>query len=168
MSLKDRGMLIIEGIHCLNEEFSAEIPADRKMKVYASCLAQVNLCEHTRISTTDIRLMRRIIRDNRTRGYSPSDTIEKWPAVVQGERSNIFPYQENADVIINTSMTYELAMIKLVAEPALFSVSRQDPAYPKIAELLKVLDFILGGGTEVIPRYSILREFIGNSSLKVG
>ena len=161
-------VLIIEGIHCLNEAFSDQLPKEAKYKIYVSALTQLNIDEHNRIPTTDCRLLRRMVRDNRTRGYGAAETIARWPSVRAGEESNIFPYQNEADVIFNTAMIYELAVIKQYAEPLLFSISREAPEYLEAKRLLKFLDYVLSVSPEIIPKTSIVREFIGGSCLDVG
>lgn len=166
--LTDDDVLIIEGIHCLNEEFSGEIPESGKFKIYVSALTQLNIDEHNRIPTTDCRLIRRMVRDSFTRGYTARQTISRWPDVRRGEEENIFPYQENADVIFNTSMIYELAVLKLYAEPLLFGVPKECDEYLEAKRLLKFLDYVLPLSPEIIPKTSIIREFIGGSCLDVG
>ena len=161
-------VLIIEGIHCLNEAFSSELPKESKFKIYVSALTQLNIDEHNRIPTTDCRLLRRMVRDSRTRGYSAADTIARWPSVRAGEESNIFPYQNEADVIFNTAMIYELAVIKQYAEPLLFAIPQTAPEYLEAKRLLKFLDYVLSVSPEIIPKTSIVREFIGGSCLDVG
>lgn len=167
LKLGDGDILVIEGIHCLNEKLSYSLPKENKFKIYISALSQLNIDEHNRIPTTDGRLLRRIVRDARTRGASAQDTIQRWPSVRRGEDSNIFPYQEDADVIFNSALVYELAVLKLYAEPALFSVPRSSAEYVEAKRLLKFLDYFLGVSSEDIPKNSIMREFIGGSCFKV-
>ncbi|MDO4266418.1 MAG: nucleoside kinase [Eubacteriales bacterium] len=167
-SLSKDDVLIVEGIHCLNEAFSEKLPRDAKYKIYVSALTQLNIDEHNRIPTTDGRLLRRMVRDSRTRGYSAAETISRWPSVRAGEEKNIFPYQDEADVIFNTAMIYELAVIKQYAEPLLFSIPREAPEYLEARRLLKFLDYVLSVSPEIIPKTSIVREFIGGSCLDVG
>ena len=159
---------VIEGIHCLNEKLSEKLPAESKYKIYISALTQLNIDEHNRIPTTDMRLLRRMVRDNRTRGYSAAQTIDRWPDVRRGEERNIFPFQDQADVILNTSMIYELAVIKSFAEPLLFGIPMEAPEYIEAKRLLKFLDYVLPLSPEVVPGTSIVREFIGGSLLDVG
>ena len=166
--LAEDEVLIVEGIHCLNEAFSEKLPRDTKYKIYVSALTQLNIDEHNRIPTTDVRLLRRMIRDKRTRNYSASETISRWPSVRAGEEKNIFPYQEEADVVFNTAMIYELAVIKQYAEPLLFSIPVSAPEYLEAKRLLKFLDYVLSVSPEIIPKTSIVREFIGGSCLDVG
>ena len=158
---------MIEGIHCLNEKLSYSLPRENKFKIYISALTQLNIDEHNRIPTTDGRLIRRMVRDARTRGASAQDTIRMWPSVRKGEKENIFPYQEDADVMFNSALVYELSVLKQYAEPILFSVPRDSAEYVEAKRLLKFLDYFLGVSSEDIPRNSIVREFIGGSCFKV-
>ena len=160
-------ILVIEGIHGLNEKMSYALPEESKYKIYISALTTLNVDEHNRIPTTDGRLIRRIVRDSRTRGASAQDTIRRWPSVRRGEERNIFPYQEEADVMFNSALVYEFAVLKQCVEPLLFSVPRNSPEYLEAKRLLKFLDYFLGVSSEDIPRNSILREFIGGSCFKV-
>ncbi len=156
-------VLVIEGIHCLNDALSYSLPQENKFKIYLSALTQLNVDEHNRIPTTDGRLLRRIVRDARTRGASARRTIAMWPSVRRGEDENIFPYQESADVVFNSALIYELAVLKQYAEPLLFGIRPEDPEYPEAKRLLKFLDYFLGVDSERVPNNSILREFIGGS-----
>lgn len=167
LTLGPEDILVIEGIHCLNEALSYSLPKENKFKIYISALTQLNIDEHNRIPTTDGRLIRRMVRDARTRGASAQDTISRWPSVRRGEEENIFPYQEEADVMFNSALVYELAILKQYAEPLLFSVPRDSAEYQEAKRLLKFLDYFLGVSSEDIPRNSILREFIGGSCFKV-
>jgi uridine kinase len=160
-------ILVIEGIHCLNEQLSYSLPKENKFKIYISALTQLNIDEHNRIPTTDGRLIRRIVRDAKKRGSSAQNTIRMWPSVRRGEEANIFPYQEDADVIFNSALVYELAVLKQYAEPLLFCVPRDSEEYLEAKRLLKFLDYFLGVSSEDIPKNSILREFIGGSCFKV-
>ena len=166
--LKPNDVLVIEGIHCLNDEMSYALSEDAKYRIYISALTQVNVDSHNRIPTTDGRLLRRIVRDNRTRGYKAKDTIAMWENVRRGENMNIFPYQESADVMVNSSMIYELPVLKIFAAPLLFQIKPTDPEYQEAKRLLKFLDYILPISPELIPQNSIIREFIGGSCLDVG
>ncbi len=167
LTLGKEDILVIEGIHCLNEALSYSLPKENKFKIYISALTQLNIDGHNRIPTTDGRLIRRIVRDSRTRGASAQRTIQMWPSVRRGEEANIFPFQEEADVIFNSALVYELAVLKQYAEPALFSVPRDSAEYQEAKSLLKFLDYFLGISSEDIPKNSILREFIGGSCFKV-
>jgi len=167
LQLREDDILVIEGIHCLNEAISNRLPRENKYKIYISALTQLNIDEHNRIPTADGRMIRRIVRDSRTRGASAQDTIRMWPSVRRGEEENIFPFQEDADVMFNSALVYELAVLKQYAEPVLFSVPRDSEEYLEAKRLLKFLDYFLGVSSEDIPKNSILREFIGGSCFKV-
>lgn len=167
LTIGSEDVLVIEGIHCLNDAFSCSLPKEKKYKIYISALTQLNVDEHNRIPTTDGRLLRRIVRDNRTRGTNARETIARWPSVRRGEENNIFPYQEEADVIFNSALLYELSVLKMYAEPLLFQVRREDKEYDEAVRLLKFLDYFLPMPSEEVPHNSILREFIGNSCFDV-
>jgi len=155
--------IIIEGIHGLNDRLTWSIPMERKFKIYISALTQLNVDYSNRIPTTDSRLIRRIIRDSRTRGYSALSTIKCWPSVRRGEEKNIFPFQENADVMFNSSLVYELAVLKAYAEPLLEDISYEHPEHVEARRLLKFLSYFRAVPAINIPPNSILREFIGGS-----
>lgn len=161
-------ILVVEGIHCLNDKLSYSLPAESKFKIYISALTQINIDEHNRIATTDGRLIRRIIRDSRTRGTKAKDTIKMWPSVRRGENENIFPYQGEADVMFNSALIYELAVLKPYIEPVLFEIEKDCPEYSEAKRLLKFLDYVVGVGSNEIPKNSILREFVGGSCFNVG
>ena len=167
LTIGSEDVLVIEGIHCLNDAFSHTLPKEKKYKIYIIALTQLNVDEHNRIPTTDGRLLRRIVRDNRTRGTNARETIARWPSVRRGEENNIFPYQEEADVIFNSALLYELSVLKMYAEPLLFQVRREDKEYDEAVRLLKFLDYFLPMPSEEVPHNSILREFIGNSCFDV-
>lgn len=160
-------ILVIEGIHGLNDALSHQLPVESKFKIYISALTQLNIDEHNRIPTTDARLLRRIVRDARTRGSSATDTIRMWPSVRAGEEKNIFPFQESADVMFNSALLYELVILKQFAEPLLFGVDKNSAEYVEAKRLLKFLDYFLGASSEDVPKNSILREFIGGSCFRV-
>ncbi|WP_099469048.1 nucleoside kinase [Konateibacter massiliensis] len=160
-------ILVLEGIHCLNDKLSYSLPKENKFKIYISALTQLNIDEHNRIPSTDGRLIRRMVRDARTRGTSAKQTIDMWYSVRRGEERNIFPYQEEADVMFNSALIYELAVLKLYAEPLLFGIDKTEPEYPEAKRLLKFLDYFLAIGSEEIPNNSILREFVGGSCFNV-
>ncbi len=161
--LLEDDILLIEGIHALNPAVLDSIPAIHKFKIYLSALTELNIDSHNRFSTTDNRLLRRMIRDNRTRGYTPEDTLKVWPNVRTGEEKFIFPYQDEADVTINTALIYELGVLKTYVEPLLFSVSENSQYYEEAKRLLNLLRLILPIPSEAIPDDSIIREFIGGS-----
>ena len=167
MQLGEGDILVIEGIHCLNDRLSYTLPADSKFKIYISALTQLNIDEHNRIPTTDGRLLRRMVRDARTRGASARDTIQMWPSVRRGEEENIFPFQEEADAMFNSALIYELAVLKQYAQPLLFAIPRNSEEWLEAKRLLKFLDYFIGVSSEDIPKNSILREFIGGSCLNV-
>lgn len=167
LQLGPEDVLVIEGIHGLNDKLSYALPAESKFKIYISALTQLNIDEHNRIPTTDGRLLRRIVRDARTRGTSAKDTIARWPSVRRGEESNIFPYQEQADVMFNSALVYELACLKVYAEPLLFGIDKSEPEYLEAKRLLKFLDYFISVPSEDIPHNSLLREFVGGSCFDV-
>lgn len=167
MKLGKDDILVIEGIHGLNDKLSYSLPKESKFKIYISALTQLNIDEHNRIPTTDGRLIRRIVRDARTRGTSAGDTIARWQSVRNGEESYIFPYQEEADVMFNSALVYELAVLKQYAEPILFGISQDAPEYVEAKRLLKFLDYFLGIDSKNIPNNSLLREFIGGGCFDV-
>lgn len=160
-------VLVIEGIHGLNDKLSYALPAESKFKIYISALTQLNIDEHNRIPTTDGRLIRRIVRDARTRGTSAKETIARWTSVRRGEEANIFPYQEEADVMFNSALVYELACLKVYAEPLLFGIDKSEPEYLEAKRLLKFLDYFISVPSEDIPHNSLLREFVGGSCFDV-
>lgn len=160
-------ILVIEGIHCLNDELSYSLPKERKYKIYISALTQLNVDEHNRIATTDGRLIRRMVRDFRTRGASPKRTLAMWQSVRRGEERNIFPYQEEADVMFNSSLIYELAVLKPYAEAILYNIGEDEPEYQEAKRLLKFLQYFLTFSGEGIPNNSIVREFIGGGCFKI-
>lgn len=165
--LGSRDILVIEGIHCLNPKLTEMLDDGNKFKIYISALTQLNIDEHNRIPSTDGRLIRRIVRDARTRGTSASETIAMWKSVRSGEEKNIFPFQEEADVMFNSSLLYELAVLKQYVEPLLFGVDKQSPEYTEAKRLLKFFDYFVGIGSEFIPTNSLLREFIGGGCFQV-
>ncbi|MBS6397982.1 MAG: nucleoside kinase [Clostridiales bacterium] len=160
-------VLVIEGIHCLNDALSYSLPQENKFKIYLSALTQLNIDEHNRIPTTDGRLIRRMVRDARTRGASAKRTISMWPSVRRGEDENIFPYQEDADVVFNSALIYELSVLKQYAEPLLFGITPEEPEYLEAKRLLKFLNYFQGIDSNMVPHNSILREFIGGSFFHV-
>lgn len=160
-------VLVIEGIHGLNDKMSYALPAESKYKIYISALTTLNIDEHNRIPTTDGRLLRRLVRDARTRGASAKRTIQMWPSVRKGETENIFPFQEGADAMFNSALIYELAVLKQFAEPLLYNIEPGEPEYFEAVRLLKFLSYFLGVSTEELPMNSIVREFVGGSCFKV-
>lgn len=160
-------ILVIEGIHGLNDKMSYALPMESKYKIYISALTTLNIDEHNRIPTTDGRLLRRMVRDARTRGASAKRTIQMWSSVRKGETDNIFPFQESADAMFNSALIYELAVLKQYAEPLLYSIEQGEPEYFEAVRLLKFLSYFLGVSTEYLPKNSIIREFVGGSCFKV-
>ncbi len=162
-------VLIVEGIHGLNPALLPDIPPHRAYRIYVSALTQLNIDRHNRVPTTDVRLIRRIVRDATYRGYSALDTLERWPSVRRGEKQNIFPYQENADVMFNSSLVYELAVLRPLAEPLLLQIERGSPRHTEAKRLLSFLRWVRPMPeefVEFIPHNSLLREFIGGSILR--
>lgn len=162
-TLGEDDILVIEGIHGLNEKMSYSLPAECKYKIYISALTSLNVDEHNRIPTTDGRLLRRLVRDARTRGATAKKTIEMWPSVRRGEEKYIFPFQEQADAMFNSALIYELAVLKQYAEPLLFSIRKGEPEYHEAKRLLKFLEYFLGVSSENLPNNSLCREFVGGS-----
>lgn len=160
-------ILIIEGIHGLNPKLSYSLPEESKFKIFISALTQINIDEHNYLPTKDARLIRRIVRDARTRNTTAQQTIAMWESVRRGEENYIFPFQDAADVMFNSALIYELAVLKLYAEPLLFQIEKSAPEYGEAKRLLKFLDYFLPVSSEEIGRNSILREFIGGSTFHV-
>ena len=167
LTMGEDDILVIEGIHCLNDQLSHSLPRESKFKIYISALTQLNIDEHNRIPTTDGRLIRRLVRDARTRGSDAARTIAMWPSVRRGEEENIFPYQEEADVVFNSALIYELSVLKQYAEPLLFGIDRNVPEYQEAKRLLKFFDYFLGVDSTNIPDNSLVREFIGGGCFRL-
>lgn len=166
LTLGAQDVLVIEGIHCLNDQLSYSLPNESKYKIYISCLTTLNIDDHNRIPTTDARLLRRIERDARTRGYSARATIQMWPSVRHGEEKHIFPFQDSADVIFNSALIYETALLKPYVEPLLFGVPRDCDEYVEAKRLLKFLNYFLPVPSDDVPKTSLMREFIGGGCYK--
>ena len=167
LKIEKADVLVVEGIHALNPESTESLPSEACYKIYISALTQLNIDEHNRISTTDTRLLRRIVRDARTRGNDAQKTISMWPSVRAGEEKNIFPFQEEADTMINSALIYELSALKQFVEPLLFSVPQDSEEFYEAKRLLKFLDYFLGIDVQMVPVNSLLREFIGGGCFKV-
>ncbi|MBE3585806.1 MAG: nucleoside kinase [Thermoanaerobacter sp.] len=167
LRLKETDLIIIEGIHGLNDKLTSSIPLSRKFKIYVSALTQLNLDTHNRIPTTDLRIIRRIVRDNRCRGHSARETINMWPMVRRGEEKHIFPFQESADVMFNSALVYELAVLKKYIEPLLAEIPPDCPEYSEAHRLLDFLSYFIPLDDSAVPANSIIREFIGNSCYNV-
>ena len=163
ITLCDTGVLLVEGIHCLNDALTERIPREQKFKVYISALTQLNLDDRNRISTTDNRLIRRMVRDHQFRGHSAETTLLMWPSVRRGERRSIFPLQDTADVAFNSALDYELGVLRTHAEPLLRRVIPDSAAYPEARRVIAFLDNFTNIPDKYVPEYSILREFIGDS-----
>lgn len=166
LRLEKDQVLIVEGIHGLNDALTPRIPGERKFKIYVSALTQLTIDFHNRIPTTDTRMIRRIVRDRKFRGYSAAETIRRWPSVIRGESRNIFPFQESADVIFNTALLYELAVLRPYARRALEEVPPDQPEFAEARRILEFIQLFLEGDERVVPPTSLLREFIGGSSFK--
>ena len=163
LKLNENDIIIIEGLHCLNEELTKSIPRENKYKVYVSPLTDLNIDDYNMVSTSDNRLLRRMVRDNRTRGYSAEYTIKTWSRVRDGEEKYVFPYQEEADFVVNSALIYEIGALRQYAEPLLYNIDINSPYYEEARRLLRFLNMFLVVPTENIPKESILREFIGGS-----
>ncbi len=159
-------MLIVEGIHGLNPGLVSALPTEGLYRIYVSALTVLNIDRHNRVPTTDVRLLRRIVRDATFRGYSALDTLSRWESVRRGEKRNIFPYQENADVMFNSALVYELAVLRPLAEPLLLQVEPGNPYYNEAKRLLSILSWLQTMGADLVPDNSLLREFIGGSILR--
>lgn len=164
LKITDKQPIIIEGIHGLNEKLTSKISADKKFKIYISALTQLNIDDHNRIPTTDSRLIRRIVRDSKYRGHDAIRTLQLWPAVIRGEEKNIFPFQEDADVMFNSALSFELAVLKKHAEPLLQAIDEKESVYAEAKRLLKFLSYFISiDDDNLVPITSILKEFIGGS-----
>lgn len=167
LRLTDKDILVIEGIHGLNQKLTGHLPSEAIYKIYISALTQLNVDEHNRVPTTDGRLLRRLVRDAQYRGTSAKDTIGRWNSVRQGEEAFIFPYQEEADAMFNSALIYELAVLKQYAEPLLYAVPSNCEEYQEAKRLLKFLDYFLGISGDTIPHNSLIREFIGGNCFHI-
>lgn len=166
LRLEEKEVLLVEGIHCINEEVSKAIPACNKFKIYISAMTMLSIDNHNRVHTSDTRLLRRMVRDYHRRGYSASDTLRVWAKVRRGEDRNIFPFQEEADVLFNSAHLYELSVLKTFAEPLLYQIDQQDPMYPEARRLLRFLSYFQAVDSTKVPRDSLIREFIGGGSFE--
>lgn len=167
LTLGAQDVLVIEGIHCLNDELSYSLPKESKYRIYISCLTTLNIDDHNYIPTTDARLLRRIERDARTRGYGARATLKMWPSVRNGEENNIFPHQDSADIVFNSALIYEFALLKPYVEPLLFGVPKDCDEYVEAKRLLKFLNYFLPLPADDVPKTSLMREFIGGGCYKV-
>jgi uridine kinase len=166
IQLKPGQPIILEGIHGLNPRLIPDTLSGEAFRIYISALTQLNLDRHNRVSTTDTRLIRRIVRDARERGYNAAQTISRWESVRRGEKRHIFPYQENADVMFNSALVYELAVLRPLAEPLLRQVQHGTPEYIEAKRLLTFMEWFLPLDVSLVPETSIVREFLGGSILK--
>lgn len=167
IKMRNNEVLVIEGIHCLNDKLTSAIPLEQKYKIYISALTVLNIDYYNRISTTDTRLIRRIVRDNNFRGYDALKTLQNWDMVNKGEENNIFPFQEQADSMFNTSLIYEISVLKKYAMPLLKTIDNSHPEYSEAKSLFELLKYFKDIGDEYIPKNSLLREFIGGSIFDV-
>lgn len=167
VTLEKGGIFVIEGIHGLNDLLTSSIASENKFKIFISAMTQLNIDDHNRISTSDSRLIRRIVRDNQFRGRDATTTIAGWDYVTRGEEKNIFPFQENADAIFNSATIYELSVLKQYAEPLLFKIEQSQSEFVDAKRLIKFLDYFLGANGDAIPNNSIIKEFLGGSCFKV-
>ena len=167
MKMGPEDILIIEGIHGLNPKSTVAIPNENKYRIYTSALTSLNIDAHNRIPTSDTRLLRRIVRDYRTRAKSAKMTIREWDKVRSGEEKYIFPYQNNVDAVFNSVLIYEQAVLKQFAEPLLYSITKDEPEYYEAKRLLKFLDYFVGVDTAMVPANSICREFVGGGCFPV-
>ncbi len=163
MSMKDNNILVIEGIHGLNDKLTESVSSEDKYKIYVSALTSINIDDHNRIPSTDTRILRRIVRDNQFRGCSAINTINRWPSVRRGEEKNIFPFQENADIMFNSSLVYELCLLKVYAEPLLLKLGPDNERYSEVKRLIEFLSYFLPIDAKDVPNNSIVKEFIGGS-----
>ena len=166
LKLKEDEVLVIEGIHCLNDRLTSRIPKEQKFKIYISALTVLNMDRYTKVSSSDVRLIRRIVRDYQFRGYSAKHTIEGWSSVTRGEVENIFPFQEEADVIFNTSLIYELGVLKGIATPILKEITKDEKEYAEAQRLLGILKYIRSIPESEVPTNSLLKEFVGGGDFK--
>ena len=163
MDLADDEVLVIEGIHCLNDKLTEQIPKEMKYKIYISALTVLNIDNFNRISTTDTRLIRRIVRDYQFRGYTATHTLRAWESVNKGEQKYIFPFQEEADSMFNTSLVYEISALKDIAITLLKEVTREEPEYAEAKRLIAMLQYFESVDKKLIPKNSLLQEFLGDS-----
>ena len=166
LKLKEDEVLVIEGIHCLNDKLTSKIPKEQKYKIYISALTVLNMDRYTKVSSSDVRLIRRIVRDYQFRGYSAKHTIDGWSSVTKGEVQNIFPFQEDSDVIFNTSLIYELGVLKGLATPMLKEIKKEDKEYAEASRLLGILKYIRSIPESEVPTNSLLKEFVGGGDFK--
>ena len=166
LQLGEKDIMIVEGLHALNDELTMSINKNQKYKIYIAPLTQMNIDHHNHVHTSDIRKLRRIVRDSKTRGFGAKQTLKMWPEIKKGERQNIFRFQDDADIVVNSSMIYEVGVLKTYVEPLLFNVNEDDPEYPEALRLINFLRNFLPIPSDDVPPDSVLREFIGGSCFK--
>lgn len=166
LELGEKDIIIVEGLHALNDELTMSISKNQKYKIYISPLTQLNIDDHNHIHTSDIRKLRRIVRDSKTRGYGARETLRMWPSIKAGERNNIFKFQDDVDTVVNSTLIYEVGVLKTYVEPLLFNVDEDDPEYPEALRLINFLRNFLPIPSDDVPSNSVLREFIGGSCFK--
>lgn len=166
LQLGEKDIIIVEGLHALNDELTMSINKDQKYKIYISPLIQLNIDNHNHIHTSDIRKLRRIVRDSKTRGHGARETLRMWPSIKAGERNNIFKFQDDVDTVVNSALIYEIGVLKTYVEPLLFNVNEDDPEYPEALRLINFLRNFLPIPSDDVPSNSVLREFIGGSCFK--
>ena len=166
LQLGEKDIMIVEGLHALNDELTMSINKNQKYKIYIAPLTQMNIDHHNHVHTSDIRKLRRIVRDSKTRGYGAKETLKMWPEIKKGERENIFRFQDDADIVVNSSMIYEVGVLKTYVEPLLFNVNEDDPEYTEALRLINFLRNFLPIPSDDVPPDSVLREFIGGSCFK--
>jgi len=166
LQLGEKDIMIVEGLHALNDVLTESVAKEQKYKIYISPLTQLSIDNHSHVHTTDIRKLRRIVRDNKKRGYGARDTLRMWPDIKEGERENIFRFQNDADTVVNSALIYEIGVLKTYVEPLLFNVNEEDPEYPEALRLINFLRNFLPIPSDDVPPDSVLREFIGGSCFK--
>ena len=166
LQLGEKDIIIVEGLHALNDTLTESIDKDQKYKIYISPLTQLSIDNHSHVHTTDIRKLRRIVRDNKKRGYGARETLRMWPDIKEGERENIFKFQNDVDTVVNSALIYEIGVLKTYVEPLLFNVNEEDPEYPEALRLINFLRNFLPIPSDDVPQDSVLREFIGGSCFK--
>ena len=166
LQLGEKDIIIVEGLHALNDELTMSISKNQKYKIYISPLTQLNIDDHNHIHTSDVRKLRRIVRDSKKRGYGARDTLKMWPSIKAGERENIYKFQDDADIVVNSALIYEIGVLKTYVEPLLFNVNEDDPEYPEALRLINFLRNFLPIPSDDVPADSVLREFIGGSCFK--
>lgn len=166
LKLEKDDIVVIEGLHAINDELTMAVDRINKFKIFIGPFTQLNIDNHNRIHTSDTRRLRRIVRDNKTRGYNAADTLRMWKKIREGEEKYIFPYQHDVDAVINSALLYELGVLKTYAEPLLFSVEENDEMYPEAIRLINFLRNFLPIPSDEVPKDSILREFIGGSGFE--